>query len=267
MVDLLPRLRDFNNDVELLLFDGSYTPFYYWLEKEGIKIHSLGVIKNVYHPIYLFRLYFFLKKHKFDIVHTHNTAPQLYSAVVSCFYHITLCTTEHSTYNRRRAWKYYTPIDRWMYSRYKEIICISDAAEANIREHLKKKVQNIYTIYNGVDINKVTSASTNTDLREHNKRYVLIMVARYTYQKDQDTLIRAMALLPKEDYELWLVGDGERRSILENLCKELNVDDRVRFLGIRMDVPSLLKAADIVIMSSHLEGLSLSKECLLVNRL
>ena len=75
MVDLLPRLRDFNNDVELLLFDGSHTPFYYWLEKEGIKIHSLGVIKNVYHPIYLFRLYFFLKKHKFDIVHTHNTAP------------------------------------------------------------------------------------------------------------------------------------------------------------------------------------------------
>lgn len=45
MVDLLPRLRDFNNDVELLLFDGSHTPFYYWLEKEGIKIHSLGVIK------------------------------------------------------------------------------------------------------------------------------------------------------------------------------------------------------------------------------
>ena len=31
MVDLLPRLRDFNNDVELLLFDGSYT---HWLEKE-----------------------------------------------------------------------------------------------------------------------------------------------------------------------------------------------------------------------------------------
>lgn len=27
MVDLLPRLRDFNNDVELLLFDGSHTPF------------------------------------------------------------------------------------------------------------------------------------------------------------------------------------------------------------------------------------------------
>lgn len=97
---------------------------------------------------------------------------------------------------------------------------------------LEEKVQNIYTIYNGVDINKVTSASTNTDLREHNKRYVLIMVARYTYQKDQDTLIRAMALLPKEDYELWLVGDGERRSILENLCKELNVDDRVRFWGL-----------------------------------
>ena len=61
MVDLLPRLRDFNNDVELLLFDGSHTPFYYWLEKEGIKIHSLGVIKNVYHPISLSSLFLFEK--------------------------------------------------------------------------------------------------------------------------------------------------------------------------------------------------------------
>ena len=45
MVDLLPRLRDFNNDVELLLFDGSHTPFYYWLEKEGIKINLILCIR------------------------------------------------------------------------------------------------------------------------------------------------------------------------------------------------------------------------------
>ena len=39
---------------------------------------------------------------------------------------------------------------------------------------------------------------------------------------------------------------------------ELNVSDRVHFLGVRTDVPTLLKAADIVVMSSHFEGLSLS---------
>lgn len=36
------------------------------------------------------------------------------------------------------------------------------------------------------------------------------------------------------------------------------VEDRVKFLGLRNDIPNILKAADIVVMSSHFEGLSLS---------
>ena len=50
MVDLLPRLRDLGNDVELLLFDGTRTLFYEELENTGIKIHTLSVGGNVYNP-------------------------------------------------------------------------------------------------------------------------------------------------------------------------------------------------------------------------
>ena len=83
------------------------------------------------------------------------------------------------------------------------------------------------------------------------------MVAGFRYQKDQDTLIRAFTHLDKDKYELWLVGDGERRPILEKMIYELGLNN-VKLLGIRNDIPNVLQTADIVVMSSHFEGLSLS---------
>ena len=45
---------------------------------------------------------------------------------------------------------------------------------------------------------------------------------------------------------------------MEALVESLHLTDRVRFLGLRTDIPNVLKAADIICMSSHWEGLSLS---------
>ena len=64
MVDLLPRLRDLGNDVELLLFDGTLTPFYEELENMGITIHHLAIGGNVYNPLNIFRLRKYLKNSK-----------------------------------------------------------------------------------------------------------------------------------------------------------------------------------------------------------
>ena len=83
------------------------------------------------------------------------------------------------------------------------------------------------------------------------------MVAGFRPQKDQDTIIRALKYLP-DNFHLFLVGDGERRDVLKELVEKENLNDRVHFWGIRNDVPSLLKASDYIIMSSHYEGLSLS---------
>ena len=81
MVDLLPRLKQKGLDVELLLFDGTDTPFRRDAEAAGIKVHDLGKGGSVYSPLHLFRLIPFLRK--YDVVHTHNTAPQLFAAIGS----------------------------------------------------------------------------------------------------------------------------------------------------------------------------------------
>ena len=83
------------------------------------------------------------------------------------------------------------------------------------------------------------------------------MAAAFREQKDQDTLIRAMAELP-DNYSLRIVGDGPRREMLENLVTELGLNGHVDFFGIRTDIPDLLRDSDVNVLSSHWEGLSLS---------
>ena len=119
---------------------------------------------------------------------------------------------------------------------------------------------NICTINNGVDV-KALHQATPIDRRtigSDDAKFVVVMVAGFREAKDQDTLIRMMGLLPREKYELWLVGDGVRRGELERLIESLRLGGSVRLLGMRMDVPNILRAADVVVMSSHWEGLSLS---------
>ncbi len=256
MVDLLPLLKEKDLDVELLLFDGTDTPFRHAAEAAGIKVHDLGTGGSVYSPMRLFKLIPYLRK--YDVVHTHNTAPQLFAAIGSVLCSVVLCTTEHTTSNRRRGWRWYAVVDRWMYSRYRKVICISAKAEENLRRYIGRSCAEIMTINNGVDVEKYVSAPASPEF-EHIAPGCrkIIMVAGFRWEKDQDTLIKALTHLP-ENFHLFLVGDGVRRKECEALASQKGVAERVHFLGIRPDVPALLHAADYVVMSSHFEGLSLS---------
>lgn len=193
----------------------------------------------------------------YDIVHTHNTSPQLFAAMAKGSCKAKLVTTEHSTNNRRRSIWGYRSIDRWMYSRYDKIVCISDIAKEKLLEHIGNNYQQkVLTINNGVDVQRFYTANEAPNLRLPDC-FVTVMVAGFREAKDQDTLIRAISLLPAQ-YRLWLVGDGVRRAELESAVTSAGVGGRVSLLGIRSDVPQVLKSADVVVMSSHWEGLSLS---------
>lgn len=253
MVDLLPKLRELGNEVELLIFDGKRTPFYEELEQQGIKIHSFGIGGNVYHPRNIFKLRKFMGS--YDIIHTHNTACQLFAPVAKLLKcsKVKLVTTEHNATNRRRGKWYLKLGDKWMYAHYDHIICIADQTYSNLVDYIGQK-PNISTIYNGVDVAKFLNPIKDISEQDY---FIITMAAAFREQKDQDTLIRAMVDLPG-NYSLRIVGDGPRRGILENLVTELGLNKRVNFLGIRTDIPDLLRDSDINVLSSHWEGLSLS---------
>src|SRR5262249_45701091 len=88
----------------------------------------------------------------------------------------------------------------------------------------------------------------------------LIHVARHHPVKDQPTLVRGFARAAAElpDVDLLMVGDGPLRAELEALAKELRVAQRVQFLGIRTDIPDLMRAADAFALTSLSEAASLT---------
>lgn len=255
VVNMLPRLRHFGYEVGLAIFKGERTSLVERLEQEcpECRIYSLG--NSFYNPWYIVRLMRIIRK--YDIVHTHNSSPQLFAAIANVFCHKKLVTTEHSTNNRKRErGGLFRMIDKWMYHRYNQVVCISEIAEKKLKTYLDNNVNNIITINNGVDVNAIYNAQPIRELK--NKKFVVVMVAGFREAKDQDTLIRAMSKLSPNMYELWLVGDGVRKENLQKLAISLHLTNCVRFLGLRTDIPNILKTVDVIVMSSHWEGLSLS---------
>ena len=258
VVNLMPRFRALGHEVGVVVFNGQRTALMERLEREcpECRIYRLGT--SYYNPWYIVKLARLMRQ--YDIVHTHNSSPQLFAAIANLFCRKNLVTTEHNTNNRKRGNWFLAMIDRWMYPRYEKVICISDQAEENLRHHLKgrsnQSMDDICTIYNGVDVEAIHAAKPIEGLRS--EKFVIVMVAAFRPQKDQDTLVRAMAKLQKEKYEVWLVGEGERKEEVESFVKKLGLSDNVKFWGVRTDVPNILKTADVIVMSTHYEGLSLS---------
>ena len=54
----------------------------------------------------------------------------------------------------------------------------------------------------------------------------------------------------RPDALMWIAGDGPAREDCERLARELGIEDRVRFLGQRRDLPELLAASDLVMIPS-----------------
>lgn len=260
MVDLLPRLRDMGHDVELLLFNGVDTPFRTKLEEQGIRIYELShghdVKKyyfDVYNPCHVIGLRKFL--HGYDIIHTHNSICQLYVPLSRALfqYKVKLVTTEHNATNRRRKMAWFKPIDRWMYNQYEKVVCISNQTYVNLLSYIGDNA-NACVIKNGVNVQHYIRPRAEVSKKQ---RYVITMVSAFREQKDHETLLRAMTHLP-ENYYLKLVGDGTRIQDVQSYCVDLSLGDRVTFMGNQMDVPAILEKSDVIVLSSHWEGLSLS---------
>ena len=252
MVDLLPRMKAQGHEVNLCVFDGAPTPFYDEIERRGVKVIPLG--NSVYSLFNVLKLIPLMRG--YDIVHSHNTACQYFVAIASLFTKCHIFTTEHNTSNRRRnGW--WRMLDRWMYGQYEKIVCISELTRQNLLQHIGVSYEKKFpVIYNGIDLSVFHSVSHSSVQSDKKK---ILMVSAFRAQKDQKTLIRAMRDLPSK-YVLELAGGGDEHLIMEceQLVNELNLGERVKFLGVRTDIPSLLANADVVVLSSHYEGLSLS---------
>ncbi len=88
-------------------------------------------------------------------------------------------------------------------------------------------------------------------------KYVLAFVGELSSRKNQAFLIRAMNDIKERipNAVLWLVGDGLERASLNRLANEIDLSSSVLFLGQREDACDLMRACDLYVSASMIEGM------------
>lgn len=228
------------------------------LQKNGIPVVELGN-GSLYNPFHMLKLYKLLPL--FDIIHVH-LFPSLYWVSMAKWISRSpqkLFFTEHSTHNRRRDISMLRMTDKWIYSAYSRIIGISGKATANFCNYFPTLSDKAVTIENGIDIEKYAFAKPieRSELGCGQDDFVVVQVANFRIQKDQTTVIHSMKLLP-DNVKVVFVGSGPTLEVNTALAIQEGVSDKCVFLGKRMDVPQIIKAANVVVMSSNWEGFGLA---------
>jgi glycosyltransferase involved in cell wall biosynthesis len=210
-----------------------------------------------------------LRELSIDIIHAHLSDSTLLSipaarrAGVPC-----VCATVHSvvlTEQRGllspREWLQRVAINR-MFARADRIIAVSNGVFRAIRSHTRIPRERILTIPNGVEPNPFARHEDRHTLRPlldlPPDRPLVVTVGRLTREKGHSYLQDALASIPASQRPLTLiVGDGPEREELEARNRAMDLAEDIRFLGNRRDVPALLSAADLFVLSSLWEGLPL----------
>ncbi|HYE10138.1 MAG TPA: glycosyltransferase [Patescibacteria group bacterium] len=248
-------------DVVLILFDGKNRAYL-----NGGKLIDLGIpadsrmlnkaynffrrivevkkIKRIYHPVCTIslldgpNLVNILSKHN-DIIITSNRS------VVS------------ESINKKYQPKF---LIKFIADRSDKVISLSKAVKFDLVKNFSISSSKIDVIYNSCDGERLMALSEKDDGGQslyENKRPYIVTMGRLVLPKGQWHLIRVFSALHKlmPDLELVILGQGELQERLEELAKEYNIFENVKFLGYINNPHYIIKNAKLFVFSSIYEGL------------
>ncbi|MGQ0634369.1 MAG: glycosyltransferase [Planctomycetaceae bacterium] len=225
------------------------------IEELGITVESLDIYRKgpLAAVIALARR---LRTLRPDVLHTHNAVPHLIGAPAARLSGVP--TVVHTRHGRHlyQGWK--TGLMNRLACRLtnRMVAVSSDAAEVSCN-HDGVSRHSVDVIWNGIDVSQFPLRAQTASAASRRAIHVSRLADDI---KDQRTLLRAARIVADAEPEfiLDIVGDGPDRAPLEALSEELSLQSHVRFLGYRRDVRDLLSDADVFVLSSLTEGLSIS---------
>lgn len=268
-----------------------HIPFMKLLQEKGYEVHvatklgnrrqefdEIGVIKhNVdfsrspYSPKVfksLEQMEKMLKEIRFSLVHVHtpvaafvtrlacqrtNTHPVLYTAHGFHFYKGAPLKNWLLYYNMEKLAAHWTD----------GLITINEEDyKAAQKFKLRKNGKMFFVPGVGVDVVSLEQRIASIDRSEKRKELglsadaaVIITVGELNANKNHIQVLEALSKLNKTNFHYLIVGNGEDEQKLQKAVNELLLRDKVSFLGFRRDVPELLTASDVFILTSRREGL------------
>ncbi len=140
------------------------------------------------------------------------------------------------------------------YKNFHQIICQSNYMRDDLIKFFNLPKEKMVVINNPVDIDKIERLSIEKISREFNPKTInLVAVGGLSEVKRFDLLLETFAHLG-DRYTLTIIGKGEKEKELRALSRELSIDKTVFFEGQQSNPYSYMKKADILVLTSALEG-------------
>ena len=237
------------------------------VQQMGVPLHFLDVSNKPLRWLHNMKLNALFKKYRPTIVHTH-LGGIVYAFVLTMKYRTPVRVhTLHSVAAHEMGMGPSRRV-RLLAFRFR----VGSFVPVAIAEEVARTFEALYNypnpilIPNGVSID---AFSPDREVRQRVRRelqvepqtLVFVHVGRFAAVKNHEMLVAAFAQLVGQQplpTELWLVGDGELREAVQHQVRALGIESRVRFLGVRSDIPDLLRAADVFVFPSRWEGNPLS---------
>lgn len=201
-----------------------------------------------------------IRRRKIDVVHTHNWGTFVEGTLAAGYAGAAVRVhTVHGSYAKcgegivasgNRAVRHW--VERRVASLCHRIVGVSDSICADIEREIGLSSSLLCTIHNGIEVNVPTKPRMSPRTR-------FVSVGRLAAIKNFPLMLSAFARLAgREHASLTIVGDGPERAHLMALSAQLGLGDRVHFVGFSYDVPRYLADADVFLVSSNYEGISIA---------
>jgi glycosyltransferase involved in cell wall biosynthesis len=209
-----------------------------------------------------------VRRERVDLLHAHQYTPFFYSAASRLLGSgPPILFAEHGrSHPDYPRWKRILA-NRVLLRSCDRVVAVGEAVSKALIRNEGIAPHRIEVIYNGIPLDKFdiqTAASVRAAIRASiglgSDDLVLIQVARLDYLKDHATAIRTIERVKSHcaRARLVLVGDGPERGTIEDMVRQRVLGEHVRLLGQRDDVPRLLAASDVVLLTSISEGIPLT---------
>lgn len=198
-----------------------------------------------------------LARERFDLVHTHGYKTDVVAALPLPG-HVRRVATCHGWLSDSLKLGAFERLDRLALRRFDHVVAVS-AGVMRTLEASGIPADRRSLVNNGVRVRAVEPAArerVRAELLPPGAGRLAVRIGRLDGYKGNDILLEAMAFLPRNvDVRLAFVGEGEPLHRLHSKAARLGLADRVSFPGYREDVPEVLAAADLMVISSTSESL------------
>ena len=146
----------------------------------------------------------------------------------------------------------------WSLHNCNKVLSVSEALKENIAK-LGIPKSEIIVIPNGIEADKfypIDKSETRKKVSISSTSKIILCVSRLSHEKGIDVLLKSFKILPKKNVNLLIIGDGSERDNLTSLSKQLEIDDKVSFLGTinHAEIPLWINSADLMVLPSRTEG-------------